>query len=378
MVSKKHIEFKDLMLLIMILLVCMTLWGYGAFLKYEGAAGNANSPCEMFAYAITNIHDGVYPWNYEEKIDPLFCLGISGETSIGIRSNTNISESEETSLEESSYEMTLQDEVTYNSDENSQKGVGLVASLNSERIFSDLDLYNIKAVPLSGLEAAIYENQNVAESEEGLSENSETEDVILPELEFETVDDTYFDDAVFLGDSRMVGVYEYAGMNNATFFAKTAMTIYGLLDTVATTDPLGRTAREGLTDTQYGKIYIMVGINEIGTGDTAYFVNKYSSVIDEIRELQPDAIIYIQGIMHVAHNRDSIDAYVNNRNINERNQALSQLADGQRIFYIDVNPVFDDVNGDLTQEYTSDDIHLYATHYATWHTFYLEHAIVLP
>ena len=48
-----------------------------------------------------------------------------------------------------------------------------------------------------------------------------------------TVDASYFDDALFIGDSRTVGLKEYGTLNNATFFANTGLSIYD-----ATSDPL--------------------------------------------------------------------------------------------------------------------------------------------
>ena len=102
----------------------------------------------------------------------------------------------------------------------------------------------------------------------------------------------------------------------------------------------------------------MVGINEMGIGNTDYFINGYRNMLNEIMELQPNAIIIIQGIMHVTGERSRTDATFNNENINERNEALRELADGEKIFYLDVNPVYDDENGNLRAELTGDQIHL--------------------
>ena len=38
-------------------------------------------------------------------------------------------------------------------------------------------------------------------------------------LQFTTVDASYFDDALFIGDSRTVGIAEYGSLKNATYFA---------------------------------------------------------------------------------------------------------------------------------------------------------------
>lgn len=193
---------------------------------------------------------------------------------------------------------------------------------------------------------------------------------------FATVEDSYYADAVFIGDSRMQGVYEYAGMEEADFLAKISMTIYNMMDTKVTTNGHNETVREALAERQYGKIYLMVGINELGTADTAYFIRNYQAVLEEIRMLQPDALIVIQAIMHVTGEKDREDPIFNNTNINERNEALKELANGDDIFYIDVNEVYDDENGNLRQDMSADDVHLLGNCYELWHTFYLEHGIV--
>lgn len=195
-----------------------------------------------------------------------------------------------------------------------------------------------------------------------------------PVRTYTAVDMSYFEDALFIGDSRMVGVGEYAGLEGATFYAKTGMTIYNLLDTTVNAS---NTIREKLETQSFGKIYIMVGINELGVGDVNYFLRHYQAVLEEIANLQPQAIIYVQAIMHVSSVKNESDPYFNNRNINERNAALATLADQRRIFYLDVNPVYDDENGNLASQMTGDHVHLLAAKYNLWQEFFLTHGIVV-
>lgn len=210
---------------------------------------------------------------------------------------------------------------------------------------------------------------------EDISGNSAEEIV----YEFQEVGEEYFDDALFIGDSRTVGLSEYCEPldSRATFYSKISLTIYDVMkkDFIKTDE--GKVNLEtALSQNQYGKIYIMLGLNEIGTGTAETFCEAYSEVIDRIRELQPDAIIYIQGIMHVTENKSSHDKYFNNENINRRNEALSQLADDQTIFYIDMNEAVDDENGNLEASLSFDDVHLKASSYERWYDFLLHNAIV--
>ena len=198
--------------------------------------------------------------------------------------------------------------------------------------------------------------------------------------EFTEVDDEYFTDALFIGDSRTVGLSEYCEEldTRATFYAKVSLTIYKVMgmEFIKTEDGRKISIEQALSENQFSKIYIMLGLNEIGTGTTETFCEAYSEVIDRIRELQPDAIIYIQGIMHVTAEKSDNDKHFNNANINERNAALSELADNKTVFYIDMNESVDDENGNLMSELSFDNVHLKASSYERWHQYLLTHAIV--
>ena len=197
--------------------------------------------------------------------------------------------------------------------------------------------------------------------------------------EFTEVDDDYFTDAVFIGDSRTVGLSEYCEPldSRATFYARTSLTIYDVFKKEYIKTDTGKIGlEEALSRNQFGKVYIMLGLNEIGTGDTEYFINAYTEVLNRIRELQPDAIIYIQGIMHVSEAKSKVDKNFNNEKINARNAALAELADNKTIFYIDMNEAVDDENGNLGEGLSFDDIHLKASSYERWHEFLLHNAIV--
>lgn len=189
--------------------------------------------------------------------------------------------------------------------------------------------------------------------------------------EFATVDESYFDDALFIGDSRTVGLRDYTDLSeHADFYCETSLTIYKVMDE----NFKGKgTISEALSNKDYGKIYIMVGINELGRGTTEDFMSKYTEVIDTIHELKPDAKIFIQGIMRVSGEKNRSDAIFNNSNINARNNAIATLADNQQIFYIDVNEVICDEEGDLMADYTFDKIHLLGAYNDIWKQFLLAH-----
>ena len=191
--------------------------------------------------------------------------------------------------------------------------------------------------------------------------------------EFSRVDESYFDDALFIGDSRTVGLRDYTDLSeHGEFLCETSLTIYKVMEE----NFKGKgTVEEVLASGKYGKIYIMAGINELGRGTTEDFMEKYTEVVDRLRELAPDAKIFIQGIMRVSGKKHSSDAIFNNNNINARNNAIATLADNRQIFYIDVNEAVCDEEGNLTADYTHDQIHLLGMYNELWKEFLLSHGV---
>ena len=194
-----------------------------------------------------------------------------------------------------------------------------------------------------------------------------------------TVEDDYFADAVFIGDSRTVGMYEYGDLENiSTFYASTGLTVYKMFDSAIVKVPGQKrkiTVEEALQQNSFTKIYLMIGINEMGTGTVETFIEKYKEVLTHLQELQPDAIIYIQAIMKVTTERSEQGDYINNEGIVARNEELEKLADNRKIFYLDVNPLICDETGGMEKSYTFDGVHLKAQYIQIWKDFLKQHAI---
>lgn len=190
--------------------------------------------------------------------------------------------------------------------------------------------------------------------------------------------ESYFNDAAFLGDSRTLGISDYAGLDGADFFCDNGMTIYKLLgDDGVTYQKTGEKVdlKEILQEKCYGKIYIMLGMNELGYGDTPMYLKQYLKVIRQIQEWQPGVIIYVMANLHVSLEKNNMETEFNNININDKNVASARLANGKDIFYLDCNPLFTDEEGYLQAELTFDGVHLYAQHYDKWREFLFEHGV---
>ncbi|MDO4395340.1 MAG: GDSL-type esterase/lipase family protein [Clostridia bacterium] len=176
----------------------------------------------------------------------------------------------------------------------------------------------------------------------------------------------YFEDALFIGDSRTVGIWEYGDFNKSDFFCSTGMTTIDIFKDSVDVEGVGNvTLKELLGQKKYGKIYVMLGINELGYPKESIKA-AYKSLIHYIRKAQPDAMIYIQGNLHITKERSDSDEYFNNARINTINRFTERLADNIHVFYIEANSKFDDANGALAEKYSADNAHLLAKYYRDW------------
>lgn len=210
------------------------------------------------------------------------------------------------------------------------------------------------AVPEPATKAVTEASVSVSGTDEG-QKDKQTEDKPVS-----------MDDALFIGDSRTVGLSEYAGIEGADFYANVGMSVYNLQEKAIPVPTVGKvTLEELLSEKQYGKIYVMLGINEMGYGFDQT-IAKYKSLVEYIEEKQPDAVVFVQANLHVTKSRSDGDSVINNQAINRFNKAVSEIADGKKVFYLDANSVFDDSEGNLSADKSGDNTHLFAKCYIEW------------
>ncbi len=188
----------------------------------------------------------------------------------------------------------------------------------------------------------------------------------------EPVDDSYFDNALFIGDSLTDGFRLHAGLMNSTFLCGTSMTVSGLYT---------REWQEGITmldkikEGGFKKVYIMLGINEnIVMENKEAFLKSYSELLDIIRASNPDALIYIESILPVTASMDA-EGRITNKVIKEYNNALYDLSYKKQAYYLDINSSISDENGQLPENAATDGVHLKTGYYLKWLEFLKNHTI---
>ena len=334
---------------------------------------------------LQGIHEGVYPWNSaakEEEEEEAQAAQTAGDEAAAEAS----SEAARTGTTASEAGTTAQPAGETAESEQEDSAVEIIEELPSNAIRGDVDTIP-EGVCNPVMPAEDYDVVNVAFlSPDDTEYNTDTEGIFAKNGIYyllEPVDATYFSDALFIGDSRTVGLCEYGSLKGtAAFLAKESVNVYNVLDkelwyTDHDEEAWDSTVEDALSKEQYGKIYVALGVNELGIGTTYMYYEKYRELLELIREYQPDALIFIQGIMHVSYEKSSSDSCRNNTVIYQRNCAISTLANGRDIFYIDMNPYVCDESGDLYDDLSGDGIHLKAFAYENWDRSLMENAIVI-
>lgn len=211
-------------------------------------------------------------------------------------------------------------------------------------------------------------------------------DFTQPAPETAAVEDDWFSDAVFIGDSRTDGLRLYSGIRGADFLAYKSLMIFHVVgndqvDRKAV--PLNgvgdkKTVLEWLDEKQYAKVYLMFGVNELGYGDDAAFTAAFSRTVDEIRARQPEAVVYIQSLVPIepekAHATNPA-SWLNNDNVARYNELLRQVCADKGVVYVDVAAALTDETGVLPPEGTTDGIHFTRSWYEKWYAYLKTHTV---
>lgn len=216
--------------------------------------------------------------------------------------------------------------------------------------------------------------------------DSGEEDETVPPYDFtqdapetERVEDDYFQDAAFVGDSRTDGLLIYGGMKGATNLTSNGLSIFKLAEKKALTiDGEEYTLLEALALQPYGKVYLSLGVNELGMYDDPGFYRAYCAAIDSIRASQPEAVIYIQGLIPL--NETVIEqtggrSYLKNDHLCIYNDLMRQTAREKNVVFLNLYSAFADENGSLPADASKDGVHLRKSYCEQWMEYLRTHTV---
>lgn len=193
-------------------------------------------------------------------------------------------------------------------------------------------------------------------------------------------DDSFFDTAVFLGDSRTEGFELFSGMKHGDFYWARGMTVFRVDDEEFRPFEVdGRKCSmvEVLTLKQYESVYVMLGVNELGFPAASYG-EGLGKFIEKIVELQPDAVVYLQ-IMPPLNDamcrKNKLAHYINNANLAQFNEAIVRVAEEQKVVLLNTYEAYAGEDGQLPAELSNDGCHFAYGAYKRWADYLRSHTI---
>lgn len=183
----------------------------------------------------------------------------------------------------------------------------------------------------------------------------------------EAVSDSWFDDACFIGHSQIVGMQRYSGLTGPDYYAVVGHKAQDVVDYAYYELPGGGygTLRDGLQRKTYGKVYIMLGINDCSLRDDRVdtFTDPMREIINTVKETQPDATIYLLSLVPVGRATPMNELY-NPTSTVFYSQLLKALSREYDTEYIDLFRMMCDKAGYFLNLFNSGDgIHITSERY---------------
>ncbi|WP_457945176.1 GDSL-type esterase/lipase family protein [Caproiciproducens sp. LBM24188] len=180
-------------------------------------------------------------------------------------------------------------------------------------------------------------------------------------------DYSYFDDAVFIGDSVSLKLKNYITikrktqpdfMGKAQFLTAGSMGSANALKAVGTDSihPAYNGQKMLLEDSVAAmgakKVYIMLGANDIALYGIEGSVKNMEKLLANIKTKSPDAMILVQSATPILKEKQM--KQLNNPNLIAYDNALSKMCQEKNYYFVDVASALRDEDGNLPPEFCSD------------------------
>ncbi len=111
------------------------------------------------------------------------------------------------------------------------------------------------------------------------------------------------------------------------------------------------------------KIFIMAGTNDLVHISLEAYKERYVTLLDAIKNANPDAEIYIESVLPSNH---KMGKYASNEKVQKANEIAKSIAGMYGCKYINLYDLYADNSNELPKELTLDGVHLYPQSYNKW------------
>ena len=176
------------------------------------------------------------------------------------------------------------------------------------------------------------------------------------------VDSSWFDDALFIGDSvtlKLSYYADYGSLGNAQFlcagslgYGNALWDLYREGNVHPVYNGTKYTVPDGVKMIQPAKIFIMLGMNDIGLYGVNDSIENMKILTSKVEAACPSAEIYIESVTPMLQESQLRD--LNNTSIAEFDSRLKTVCAEKGYHYLDIASAVEDGNGNLIYDYCSD------------------------
>ncbi len=176
------------------------------------------------------------------------------------------------------------------------------------------------------------------------------------------VDASWFNDALFVGDSvtlKLSYYADYGSLGNAQFLCAGSLGYGNALWDINRADNVHPvyngtkyTVPDGVKMIQPNKIFIMLGMNDIGLYGVDQSIENMKILTSNVEAACPSAVIYIESVTPMLVDSQLRD--LNNTTIAQFDAKLKTVCAERGYHYLDIASAVEDGNGNLIYEYCSD------------------------
>ena len=188
-------------------------------------------------------------------------------------------------------------------------------------------------------------------------------DPVLSAPTQQVVDGSFFDDAVFIGDSVSLALSynanDYKVLGKAKFLVQGSYGVTNAVFDYMLMPYRGQDMKieDAVAATGAKKVFIMLGMNDIAIYKFTDIMNYWSQLLTRIRSKSPDVQIYIQSMTPIWTGGEVYA--LNNKNADTYNDLLETFAAENDCKYIDIASYMKDSTGGLATVFCSDNyVHL--------------------
>lgn len=171
-------------------------------------------------------------------------------------------------------------------------------------------------------------------------------------------DTTFFDDAVFIGDSVSYVLQQWSLQNGAfggaVFLARSSLGLQNSIDGRLQLSYRGvsYSPEDAVAAVGAKKLFVMLGMNDIALYGVDGVMERWGIFLGRILEKSPDIEIYIQSCTPI--HRDREYSKLNNDVMDEYNAALEKYCQEKGYHFVNVSQYFKDYYNSLASVYSSD------------------------